>query len=118
VHYPDLFFAANPGAGFSETPLFLDVFQKETLEPTWYEKKLWQWYDCPGYAENLFNLPTIAYSGELDIQKQAADVMEEALAKEEMPLTHIIGPQTKHSIHADSKKIISAKLDALAEIGR
>ncbi|RCS54425.1 hypothetical protein DTL42_04585 [Bremerella cremea] len=118
VHYPDLFFAANPGAGFSETPLFLDVFQKETLEPTWYEKKLWQWYDCPGYAENLFNLPTIAYSGEIDIQKQAADVMEETLAKEDMPLTHIIGPQTKHSIHADSKKIISAKLDALAEVGR
>ncbi|WDI41101.1 prolyl oligopeptidase family serine peptidase [Bremerella sp. P1] len=118
VHYPDLFFAANPGAGFSETPMFLDVFQKETLEPTWYEKKLWQWYDCPGYAANVFNLPTVAYSGELDIQKQAADVMEEAIAAEGMRLTHIIGPETKHSIHADSKKIISAKLDALAEVGR
>ncbi|MBA2114034.1 prolyl oligopeptidase family serine peptidase [Bremerella alba] len=118
MHYPDLFFAANPGAGFSETPLFLDVFQKETLEPTWYEKKLWQWYDCPGYAANVFNLPTIAYSGELDIQKQAADVMQEAIAAEGMRLTHIIGPETKHSIHADSKEIISAKLDALAEVGR
>ena len=31
VHYPDLFFAANPGAGFSETPEFLRFFQKETL---------------------------------------------------------------------------------------
>jgi len=118
VHYPDLFFAANPGAGFSETPLFLDVFQKETLEPTWYEKKLWQWYDCPGYAANVFNLPTIAYSGELDIQKQAADVMEQAIAAEGMRLTHIIGPETKHKIHNDSKAIIAAKLDALAEVGR
>ena len=26
VHYPDLFFAANPGAGFSETPEFLKFF--------------------------------------------------------------------------------------------
>ncbi len=118
VHYPDLFFAANPGAGFSETPLFLDVFQKETLEPTWYEKKLWQWYDCPGYAANVFNLPTVAYSGELDIQKQAADVMEAAIAEEGMRLTHIIGPETKHKIHDDSKEIIAAKLDALAEVGR
>lgn len=40
VHYPDLFFAANPGAGFSETPEFLKFFQQETLTPTWYEKTL------------------------------------------------------------------------------
>jgi len=118
VHYPDMFFAANPGAGFSETPLFLDVFQKETLTPTWYEEKLWRWYDCPGYAVNVFNLPTVAYSGELDIQKQAADVMAEAIAEKGMRLTHIIGPETKHSIHPAAKAIISAKLDALAEVGR
>ena len=34
VHYPDLFFAANPGAGFSETPEFLGFFLKEILAPT------------------------------------------------------------------------------------
>lgn len=118
VHYPDLFFAANPGAGFSETAEFLNVFQNEQVEPTWYEQKLWRWYDCPGYASNLFNLPTIAYSGELDRQKQAADIMATALAAEGMRLTHIIGPETKHSIHPDSKEIISAKLDQLAEVGR
>ena len=27
VHYPDMWFAATPGAGFSETPDFLKVFQ-------------------------------------------------------------------------------------------
>ena len=46
VHYPDRWFAANPGAGFAETPRFLKVFQKETLQPTWYEQKLWHLYDC------------------------------------------------------------------------
>ena len=75
VHYPDLWFAANPGAGFSETPDFLKVFQSETLTPTWYEQKLWRMYDCTGYAANLAHLPTIAYSGEIDKQKQAADIM-------------------------------------------
>ncbi len=79
VHYADRWAAANPGAGFSETPEFLKFFQEETLEPTWYEKKLWHLYDCTDYAVNLFNLPTVAYSGEIDRQKQAADIMAEAL---------------------------------------
>jgi pimeloyl-ACP methyl ester carboxylesterase len=118
VHYPDMFFAANPGAGFSETPEFLKFFQKETLNPTWYQKKLWQMYDCTGYAANLAHLPTVAYSGELDIQKQAADIMEEALAKEGIRLTHLIGPETKHSIHPDSAMLIESKLNALARRGR
>ncbi|MCA9213000.1 MAG: prolyl oligopeptidase family serine peptidase [Planctomycetales bacterium] len=118
VHFPDMFFAANPGAGFSETPEFLKFFQKETLTPTWFEKKLWQMYDCPGYAINLGQLPTIAYSGELDIQKQAADVMETALDKEQIHLTHIIGAQTQHSIDDASKVIIERKLSQLARNGR
>ena len=118
VHYADRWFAANPGAGFSETPLFLDVFQKEELNPTWYEEKLWQLYDCPGYALNLFQCPTVAYSGEIDKQKQAADVMEEALAKVGIDMVHIIGPETAHRIHPDSKVIIEEKMDSLARVGR
>lgn len=118
VHYPDLFFAANPGAGFSETPEFLSFFQKETLAPTEFERKLWRMYDCPGYADNLFQLPVVAYSGELDIQKQAADIMETALAKRDLKLTHIIGAETKHTINPPSIKIIEEKMDRLAEVGR
>lgn len=118
VHYADRWFAANPGAGFSETPEFLRFFQNETLNPTWYERKLWQWYDCNGYAMNLLHCPTIAYSGELDIQKQAADVMEVALAKEGIDLVHIVGPQTKHSIHDDSQVEIERRMNQLARWGR
>ncbi|MFT5526630.1 MAG: dienelactone hydrolase [Pirellulaceae bacterium] len=118
VHYSDRWFAANPGAGFSETPRFLDFFQKETLNPTWYEKKLWRMYDCNLWAKNLLHCPTVAYSGELDIQKQAADVMEEALATHDIKLVHIIGPQTKHSYHPDSKVIVENRLDSLAAKGR
>ena len=118
VHYPDMFFAANPGAGFSETPEFLKFFQKETLNPTWYEKKLWQMYDCDLYVANLRQLPTVAYSGENDIQKQAADIMEAAAAKEGLRLTHIIGPKTGHSIHKDSLIEIERQLSHLAERGR
>ncbi|QDU99249.1 prolyl oligopeptidase family serine peptidase [Lignipirellula cremea] len=118
VHYPDLFFAANPGAGFSETAEFLKSFQQEELHPTWYEEKLWRMYDCTGYAVNLFQLPTVAYSGELDRQKQAADIMEAALADLDLRLTHLIGPDTKHAIHPVSAGLIEARLDQLAEAGR
>lgn len=118
VHFPDVWCAAAPGAGFSETAEFLNVFQNEKVQPTDYEKKLWHWYDCPDYAVNLFNLPTVAYSGEIDKQKQAADVMERALKKEGMDLVHVIGSKTGHSYHPDAKKEIDRRIDAVAATGR
>src|ERR1043165_4639413 len=80
THYAGLWAGAAPGAGFSETADFLKVFQNEPLKPTWYEQKLWHWYDSTDYALNLFNCPTVAYSGEIDKQKQAADLMAKALS--------------------------------------
>ena len=118
VHYADRWFAANPGAGFSETPEFLKFFQKETLQPTNYERRLWHLYDCTDNAVNLYQCPTVAYSGELDIQKQAADIMQTALKAEGIDLVHIIGPQTKHRIHPDSLKEIETRLATLAARGR
>ncbi|MBC7852609.1 MAG: prolyl oligopeptidase family serine peptidase [Pirellulaceae bacterium] len=111
VHYPDRWFAANPGAGFSETPDFLKVFQKENLQPTWWERKLWQWYDCPGWAANLRHCPVVAYSGELDSQKQAADIMEPAMRKEGIELRHVIGPGARHSIHPEGKEEVERRMN-------
>jgi pimeloyl-ACP methyl ester carboxylesterase len=118
VHYPGAWAAAAPGAGFSETPDFLKVFQKETVQPTWYEKKLWHMYDCTDYAINLFNLPTVAYSGENDNQKQAADMMAEAMKKEGLHLTHLIGPKMGHQYHLQSKVEINARIDSIVARGR
>lgn len=118
VHYTDLFAAAAPGAGFSETPDFLKVFQKETLNPTPYEQTLWHMYDCPDWCANLTQLPTIAYSGENDIQKQAADIMETALAKEKIQLIHLIGPKTGHSYHPESAAEIERRLASIVARGR
>ena len=117
THYPHLWFAANPGAGFSETPEFLRIFQNEDARLTApeYEQTLWKLYDCTNWSRNLLNCPTIAYSGEIDKQKQAADIMAESLAKHGVSLTHIIGPETAHKIHPESKKIIEAKMQFLAD---
>ncbi len=117
VHYPDKWFAATPGAGFSETPDFLKVFQKEELKPYPFEQTLWQMYDCPVWARNLRMLPTIAYSGEIDSQKQAADIMAAACwglpEGERFELTHIIAPKTGHSITPAAKAEIEKRLARL-----
>ncbi|QDT52935.1 Prolyl oligopeptidase family protein [Caulifigura coniformis] len=115
VHYPDRFFASTPGAGFSETPEFLKVFQQETLSPPAWEQTLWNLYDAPGWVGNLRMMPTIAYSGEIDKQKQAADVMAAACEKEGITLTHLIGPQTAHKLHPDSKAEIERRLVEIAK---
>ena len=118
VHYADRWFAANPGAGFAETPEFLKIFQKETLEPTWFEKQLWHWYDCTDWAQNLYQCPTVAYSGEKDSQKQAADIMQAALAKVDIDLVHVIGPETGHSYHPLAAAEVEQRLESLAEASR
>ena len=118
AHYPGRWAAAAPGAGFSETPDFLKVFQNEKMQPTWYEQALWHQYNATDYALNFFNLPLVAYSGEVDRQKQAADVMAVALAKEGLEMTHIIGPKTAHSYHPAAKQEINRRLDSIVARGR
>ena len=119
VHYPDRWVAAAPGAGFSETRRFLETFQNEKPNPTWYERKLWHLYDCTDWARNLFNLPTVAYSGARDRQKQAADVMALAVKEEAgLVLTHIIGPNTEHSYHPRAREEINRRIDRIAARGR
>lgn len=118
VHHAGLWAAAAPGAGFSETPDFLKVFQNEKLKPTWYEQKLWHLYDCTDWAANLYHCPTVAYSGENDKQKQAADVMATAMSKAGLELVHVIGPKTAHSYHPESKKEINRRIDSIVALGR
>lgn len=118
VHYTDLWAAAQPGAGFAETKEFLRVFQNEQVTPPWYQQKLWHWYDSTDYAANLFNLPTIAYSGEIDRQKQAADMMAAAMKAEGLELVHLIGPQTAHAYHKESKQEVDRRIDEIAAKGK
>jgi pimeloyl-ACP methyl ester carboxylesterase len=117
THFPDVWCAAAPGAGFAESAEFLNI-ARERVQPPDYEKKLWRLYDSTDYALNLFNLPTVAYSGEIDRQKQAADIMAKMLNAERMDLTHLIGPQTGHAYQPETKKEIDRLIDTLAAKGR
>src|SRR5438445_8353943 len=117
THHSGLWCAAAPGAGFAETAEFSKIFQRPD-PPPWWEQKLWRWYDATLYAGNLFNCPTIAYSGEIDAQKQAADIMEKYMAAEGLKLEHLIGPQTANKYHPQTRDEIAARLDKLVERGR
>jgi len=118
AHYPGHWAAAAPGAGFSETPEFLKIFQNEKVQPTWYEQALWHQYNATDYALNFFNLPTVAYSGEIDGQKQAADAMAKAMRAEGLELTHVIGPRTAHAYHPVAKQEVNRRIDSIAARGR
>jgi hypothetical protein len=118
VHYPTLWAAAAPGAGFAETKEFLGNFQNETVKPTWWEERLWHWYDATDHAQNLFNLPTVAYSGEIDKQKQAADVMAREMKKVGLELTHVIGPKTAHKYEPGARAEVNRRIDSIVEMGK
>ncbi|MGA0134773.1 MAG: hypothetical protein ACO3ND_10515, partial [Opitutales bacterium] len=77
AHYADRWCGISPGAGFSETPEFLNVFQNEDVSkiPSW-QKTLWGWYNASDVPVNFTNAPLVAYSGEIDKQKQAADAKQ------------------------------------------
>ncbi|MBX3415698.1 MAG: prolyl oligopeptidase family serine peptidase [Pirellulales bacterium] len=108
AHYPDRWAAMSPGAGF------VDVRRYQQLTPDkfppWYEQTLWGVYDVPDYARNLLNLPLVAYSGEFDKQKAAADIMEAALKDEGVTMTHIIGPGVAHKYEPAALADVLARL--------
>jgi hypothetical protein len=118
AHFPGFFCAAAPGAGFAETKEFLGSFQKEIVKPTWYEEKLWGMYDATKYSQNIFNIPTVAYSGEIDSQKQAADIMAREMKKVGLELTHIIGPKTGHGYEKAAKEEVNKLIDAIVAKGK
>lgn len=116
AHHPDMWVAASPGAGFAETKRYQNL--KPENYPVWYEQTLWNLFDVPNYTRNLFNLPVIVYSGEMDKQIQAARVMEEAYQEHGKTLPHLIGPGMGHKYHPETLKELSQKLSELAAKGR
>ncbi len=120
THFPGMWAAANPGAGFAETPEFTHAFDPKNTgpKPTDFEVKLWHIYDSTYYAENLFNLPTVAYSGEKDGQKQAADIMAKTMKEYGLELKHVIGPDTQHKYEPKAKEEVAKLVDEIIAKGR
>lgn len=118
AHHASLWAASAPGAGFSETAEFLNVFQKEKLQPFPWEQKLWRLHDATANALNLRMVPLVAYSGADDSQIQAARAVEKSMADLGLKLTHLIGPKTGHKYEPATKAELNRRIDLLANRGR
>ena len=118
-HFPGVWAAAAPGAGFSETEEFFQgtLYADGAMPPPWWERHLWRWYDVTLCARNVAGLPVVAYSGEIDRQKQAADIMLRYAAQEGRSFTHIIGPDTAHKYHPDAKPVIEKFIEVALSHG-
>ncbi len=117
AHHPDKFASVNPGAGFVDVKNYQKLGDKLATIP-WWEQKLWSFYDPLACPINLVNSTLVAYSGEEDAQKAAADLMEAALLKDGVKMTHIIGPKTGHSYEANAKKTVAKLVDEATNKGR
>lgn len=116
AHHASQWVAVNPGAGFVDVKKYQKLEDKLNTVP-WQEQKLWNLYDALACPINLMNTTLVAYSGEEDTQKIAAEYMEQALAAEGFKMTHIIGPQTGHKYEPEAKKKVAALMDAAAAKG-
>jgi hypothetical protein len=97
LHYPFDFCLIGPGAGFTTTHGYVGDLPAKLPD---YQEKCLHIYDAVDYAENAFNVPIVAYSGEIDPQKAAADNIEKLLKgfKEPVRFTHLIAPKLPHTM--------------------
>lgn len=117
VHFADRWAAAAPGAGFTETEVFLRGGLARQPQNA-VQRTLWHMYDSTDYAANTFNVPVVAYSGEIDGQKQAADAMAGAMRQEGLTLEHLIGPHTGHAYEPAARQRLQERLDEIVRTGK
>lgn len=115
VHDPTMWFAANPGAGFVDT-IEYQGWDKNGMpfELTDSRKKLLGWYDVRPWVNNLRNTNMVAYSGEVDKQRKAADQLVAAAKSNGFEFPYVIGEGMGHKIDPPSVEKIDATIDRWA----
>ena len=100
LHHPTKWAGVEAGAGFTETMRYAN-----RPNPTPYERAAMRVYDAVDYSPNIVNTPTVGYGGEIDKQLQASLNIKENLEAEQIRANalFLIGPQTEHKWHPDSK---------------
>lgn len=103
LHRPDQFVVLGPGAGFTTTHGYVGNLPKKLPD---YQEACLHIYDAVDYAENAFNVPIVAYTGELDKQIAAANLIEARLKKLGLSaqMTHVVAPKLEHTFPAEWQK--------------
>ena len=116
AHYADHFAAVHAGAGFIDVAKYQHLKPEEY--PAWYEQKLWGDYDVPDYVRNLFNVPMVAYGGEIDPQRASSAIMEEEFKAQGHQLVRIVGPKMPHKYDPASLAEIMRQMNEAVIKGR
>lgn len=117
LRHPTYFCVIGPGAGFTTTHGYVSSLPKVLPE---YQEKCLRIYDAVDYAENAFNVPIVAYSGEKDAQKAAADNIEKLLKDFKQPhqFTHLIAPRLEHQMPKEWQEKAEAEYRKYTDKGR
>lgn len=100
LHFPSLWCAVGPGAGFVD----FYKYQKQTDKlPPWQDATL-KIYDSVDYIGNAFDVPICTYGGENDEQLVASTSMVEAAEKLESPIKLVIGKGVGHQFTPEGYK--------------
>ena len=124
LHYPGMWAATEAGAGFTETVKYAKL---DNLPP--YQQAVLHIYDAVDYSVNAFDAPVIGYGGEIDPQLQASTNIREQLTAEgfhfeqgpyrwtatDLRALFLIGPNTPHRFHPDSKKVSDEYIEKALE---
>jgi hypothetical protein len=117
LHHPSAFCVIGPGAGFTTTHGYVGGLPNPLPD---YQEKCLRIYDAQRYAENAFDVPVVAYSGEKDAQKKAADNIEAALTgfPGKLRFTHLVAPGLEHQQPPDWQAKCEAEYRKYADTGR
>ena len=117
AHYGDGFAAVAPGAGFAETMEFTGQTRRG-VKLNWWEEKLQHLTNATDYAADFFNVPVLAYNGDMDAQKQAADIIASNMEAEGLTLARVTGLHIGHAYTPAAIVEIDKIMDAIAAKGR
>lgn len=119
LHHPAFWAAFEAGAGGAGSR---NSFKPDNTPP--HPGATFRVYNMADWALNSANVPTVAYGGELDPQLAASVTIRQQLETEgyqfeakglnhlpvanpalgDLPMVFLVGPQTEHKWHPDSKK--------------
>jgi hypothetical protein len=117
LHYPGQFCVMGPGAGFTTTHGYIANLPPKLPD---HQEKCLRIYDAIDYVENAFDIPIVAYSGEIDAQKKAADNIENLLKsfKEPVQFTHLVAPGLAHQMPKEWQDRAELEYRKYADKGR
>jgi predicted esterase len=115
LHQPDRWCVLGPGAGFTTTHGYVKGLPDKLPA---YQEPCLSIYDAVDYAENVANVPVVAYTGADDPQLQAARNIETRLKKLGLSMTMLVAPGLKHEFPAEWRAKAEKEYAKFAAKGR